>query len=140
VSVDVDALVAKITEEVTKQVLAAMGTLPGGDEVWPEWDEYNTEIDVAVVNNVVPVVPVAPVVSESVLRSRLRGVTEQIVDDDDDDSKVIEPGTNTGNVMPLSSPNSFEMQRGGFDPRSTPGWFDVQYQRDVVLPSRVAPR
>lgn len=123
-SVDVDELIKKIAAEVTKQVLAVMQPKPADD--WPEWDEFNQ------------VEPDVPVVSgPSVLRSRLNGAVDLVEDDDDDD--VIEAGVNTGNVTPLKL-DTFDNRRGGFDPRSNPGWFDVQYQREVVLPSRAAPR
>lgn len=135
-SVDVDALVQKITAEVTKQVLAAIGPQP--DDDWPDWDEFNlidssdsgdSSDSVIAVDS--PVEPPKP----SSLRSRLNGVTEEIAEDEDDE---VSQGVSTGDVAPIAVP--FDNRRGGFDPRSNPSWFEVQYQREVVLPSRVAPR
>lgn len=119
-SVDVEALIQKITAEVTKQVLAAVASEPTVDEEWPEWDEFNGVQDVAV--------------SPSPLRSRLSGVVDDVIDDDEDDE--VTQGTMTAGVVPLGE-TAVSQTHGGFDPRSNPSWFEVQYRREVLLPSRV---
>ena len=128
-SVDVEALVRQITEEVTAKVLAAISSEPSDSNDWPEWDEFNQLNDsidsVDSINT-----------NQSFLRDRLHGNIEPVVEDDDDE---LTAGTSAGNVVPLSTSND-DFRRGGFDPRANPTWFNVQYQRDVVLPSRVAPK
>ena len=136
-SVDVDELIRKITAEVTKQVLAVVQPEP---DDWPDWDEFNqvdsindSPINDSPINDSSS--PKEPVVSA--LRSRLGGEIDAIVEDDDEDE--ISQGTMTAGVMPISA-DTFDNRRGGFDPRSNPGWFDVQYRREVVLPSQAVPR
>lgn len=124
-SVDVDELVRKITAEVTKQVLATIVLESKDSEEWPEWDEFNQiEEDVKPVE-----------VKPSPLRSRLSGIAEEVVEDDEEE---ISQGVSTGNVTPITGFS--ESHRGGFDPRSNPSWFEAQYRREVLLPSRAAPK
>lgn len=133
-SVDVDELVRKITAEVTKQVLAVIAPEP--DDDWPDWDEFNQSdsiIDDSIIDDSMNGDSFNS--HGSSLRSRLNGVTEEIVEDEDDE---ISQGTSTGNVTPIVTP--FDNRRGGFDPRSNPSWFEAQYHREVLLPSRAVSR
>lgn len=129
-SVDVEALIQKITAEVTKQVLAAVASESSDD--WPDWDEFNQMVESPVDSSDSS----ESITSTSSLRSRLSGITEEIVEDEEDE---ISQGTTVGSVAPIVA-STFDNQRGGFDPRSNPSWFEAQYHREVVLPSRVAPR
>ncbi len=132
-SVDVEALIQKITAEVTKQVLAAVSSEPSDD--WPDWDEFNQMIESPVDSSDSS----ESITSTSSLRARLSGVTDEIAEDEEDGEDEISQGTAVGTVAPIAV-STFSNQRGGFDPRSNPSWFEAQYHREVVLPSRVAPR
>jgi hypothetical protein len=131
VAVDVEKLIADITRRVTQEVLEALAVPQRVEDEYPDWDEYVA--DVAAVEDVAPS-------GVSSLRSRLQGEVEPAVDELAEDEDVeLSAGTSAGAVAPLLTDVSLE-RRGGFDPRSNPNWFTVQYQRDVVLPSRAAPK
>jgi hypothetical protein len=129
VAVDVEKLIADITRRVAQEVLEALAVPQRVEDEYPDWDEYAPD----------PVEDVAPS-GVSSLRSRLQGEVEPAVDELAEDEDVeLSAGTSAGAVAPLLTDVSLE-RRGGFDPRSNPNWFTVQYQRDVVLPSRAAPK
>lgn len=128
-SVDVEKLIAEITQRVVHEVLEALAVPTVVADEYPDWDEY--------------VAPAAVRVEEPVeeprlssLRSLSKGAVDPLVEDDEDD---LSPGTSTGGVVPLSM-TAFQDRRGGFDPRSNPAWFTKQYEREVMLPSRMAPK
>lgn len=128
-SVDVDKLVAEITRRVVHEVLEALAVPTVVEDEYPDWDEY--------------VAPAAVTVEEPVEEPRLsslrllsKGAVDPVVEDEDEE---LSPGISTGGVVPLSM-DSVGERRGGFDPRSNPAWFTKQYEREVMLPSRVAPK
>ena len=134
-----DELIRKITEEVTSQVLLVITSESSEikDQSWPDWDEFNhldytvesVESNDSVESN--------ESTNHSSLRNRLNGNVDPIIEDDEVE---LTAGTSAGTVAPLVTSGMDDFRKGGFDPRANPNWFNVQYQRDVVLPSRVAPK
>lgn len=139
-SVDVEQLVAEITRRVVHEVLEALAVPTTVEDDYPDWDEYVDKSGV-LAEPAYEAGLSGQLGRVSPLRARLQGELEPAIEElpEDEDIEALAAGTSAGDVVPLSV-DSFGERRGGFDPRANPSWFNAQYQRDVVLPSRVAPK